>query len=84
MGKTMYIPSMTTSGARAANRDQITGTFNRNWNNAWQSVELDMDREWDTLIDPMDVDETNAVATIANVTKTFNEQQKVPKFWAVA
>ena len=79
MGKTMYIPSMTTSGARAANRDQITGTFNRNWNNAWQSVELDMDREWDTLIDPMDVDETNAVATIANVTKTFNEQQKVPE-----
>ena len=79
LGKTMYIPSLTTSGARAANRDQITGTFNRNWNNALQAVSLDMDREWDTLVDPMDVDETNMVATIANVAKAFTEQQKVPE-----
>ena len=79
IGKTMYIPSMTTSGARPANRDQITGTFNRNWNNDFQSVTLDMDREWDTLVDPMDMDETNMVATIANITRTFNEQQKVPE-----
>ena len=79
MGKTMYIPSLTTSGARAVNRDQITGTFNRNWDNALQSVSLDMDREWDTLVDPMDIDETNAVATIANITRTFVEQQKIPE-----
>lgn len=79
MGKTMYIPSLTTSGARAVNRDQITGTFNRNWDNALQSVTLDMDREWDTLVDPMDIDETNAVATIANITRTFVEQQKIPE-----
>jgi hypothetical protein len=79
MGKTMYIPTLTTSGAKAVNRDQITGTFNRNWNNALQAVELDMDREWDTLVDPMDIDETNTVATIANITKTFVEQQKVPE-----
>jgi hypothetical protein len=38
-----------------------------------------MDREWDTLIDPMDIDETNEVATIANITKTFNELQKIPE-----
>lgn len=79
MGKTMYIPSLTTSGARAVNRDQITGTFNRNWDNALQPVTLDMDREWDTLVDPMDIDETNAVATIANITRTFVEQQKIPE-----
>lgn len=79
MGKTMYIPSMEVSGARAVNRDQITGTFNRNWNNTLQPVTLDMDREWDTLVDPMDIDETNGVATIANITKTFNELQKVPE-----
>lgn len=79
IGKTMYIPSLTTSGARAANRDQITGTFNRNWNNNLQPVTLDMDREWDTLVDPMDMAETNDVATIANITRTFNEQQKVPE-----
>jgi hypothetical protein len=79
MGKTMYIPSMTVSGSRAVNRDQITGTFNRNWDNALTPVTLQMDREWDTLIDPMDIDETNEVATIANITKTFNELQKIPE-----
>ena len=78
-GKTVYIPIMTTSGARAANRDQITGTFNRNFNIDWQAMTLSMDREWDTLIDPLDVVETNDVATIANVTRVFNEQQKVPE-----
>ena len=44
-GKTVMIPSMTTSGARAVNRDQITGTFNRNWDNALQAVSLQMDRK---------------------------------------
>ena len=75
-GKNVMIPSMTVSGAHAVNRNQITGTFNRNWDNAWQTFACQMDREWDTLIDPMDMVETNEIATIANVTKTFNEQQK--------
>lgn len=79
LGKTMYIPTLTTSGARAADRDQVTGTFNRNWNNTFTPVTLEMDREWDTLVDPMDMEESGAVATIANITKTFNEQQKVPE-----
>ena len=78
-GKTVYIPIMTTSGARAANRDQITGVFNRNFNVDWQAMTLTMDREWDTLIDPIDVIESNEVATIANVTRVFNEQQKIPE-----
>ena len=78
-GKTVYIPIMTTSGARAANRDQITGTFNRNFNIDWQAMTLTMDREWDTLIDPIDQVESNDVATIANVTRVFNEQHKVPE-----
>jgi hypothetical protein len=79
MGKTMYIPSMTVKGSRAVNRDQITGTFERNWNNEFTPVTLEMDREWDTLVDPMDIDETNDVATIANITRTFNELQKIPE-----
>lgn len=79
MGKTMYIPSLTTSGAKAVNRDAITGAFSRNWNNELQPVSLDMDREWDTLVDPMDMQETDMVATIANITRAFVEQQKVPE-----
>lgn len=79
MGKTMYIPSVTVKGAHAVDRDQITGTFNRNFNNEYQAVTLQMDREWDTLIDPMDIVETNDTATIANVTRVFNELQKIPE-----
>ena len=84
MGKTMYIPSITVKGAKDVNRDQINGTFNRNWNNEFQAVTLQMDREWDTLVDPMDITETNDVATIANITRTFVELEKVPKIWAAA
>ena len=79
MGKTMYIPTLQVSGARDVNRDQITGTFNRNWNNSLQAVDLQMDREWDTLVDPMDIAETGDVATIANITRAFTEFQKIPE-----
>ena len=79
MGKTMYIPSITVKGAHAVDRDQITGTFNRNFNNEYQAVTLQQDREWETMIDPMDIVETNDTATIANVTRVFNELQKIPE-----
>lgn len=79
MGKTMYIPTVTVTGAQDVNRNSINGSFSRNWENQWQSVELQMDREWDTLVDPMDIDETAGVATIANITRAFVEQQKVPE-----
>lgn len=79
MAKTVYIPTITVSGAVDVNRNQINGTFNRNWNNQWQAVELQMDREWNTLIDPMDIDETGDVATIANITRAFTEFQKIPE-----
>lgn len=78
-GKTVYIPTMTVTGAHAVNRDSIDGSFSRNFDLNWQACDLQMDREWDTLVDPMDMDETNEVATIANITRTFNEFQKVPE-----
>lgn len=83
-GKTIMVPSMSTSGARAVDRDRIDGVFTRNWNNEFQPLTMRMDREWDTLVDPMDIQETNMVATIANITKTFNEFQKVPEMDAYA
>lgn len=78
-GKTVYIPSMSTTGAKAVNRDAIDGNFTRNFDINWEAKTLQMDREWDTLIDPLDMMETNEVATIANVTQTFNQFQKVPE-----
>lgn len=78
-GKTVYIPSMSTTGAKAVNRNSIDGSFTRNFDLNWEAKTLTMDREWDTLIDPIDMIETNEVATIANVTQTFNQFQKIPE-----
>lgn len=77
--KTVFIPSMTVSGAKAVNRDFINGQFSRNFNNGYEAKTMTMDREWDTIVDPLDITETNDVATIANITKTFNEFQKIPE-----
>lgn len=82
-GKSVAVQSMTTSGARAVNRDQITGTFTRNFNTDQQVLTMRMDREWDTLADPMDIQE-DPIVNIANITKTFNEFQKVPEMDAYA
>ena len=82
-GKAVAVQSMTTSGARAVNRDQITGTFNRNFNTSEQILTMRMDREWDTLADPMDIQE-DPIVNIAKITKTFNEFQKVPEMDAYA
>lgn len=79
MAKTMYIPTVTVSGAHAVNRDSINGNFSRNWDNQWQAVELEMDREWDTLCDPQDINESAEAASIANITRAFVEQQKIPE-----
>lgn len=82
-GKSVAVQSMTVSGAKAVNRDQITGTFNRNFNTQEQVLTMRMDREWDTLVDPMDIQE-DPIVTIANITKTFNQFQKVPEMDAYA
>jgi len=77
-GKSVSVQSMTTSGAKAVNRDTITGTFNRNFNTDEQVLTMSMDREWDTLVDPMDMQQ-DAIVNLANITKTFNQFQKIPE-----
>lgn len=76
--KTIEIPSITTTGRVNASRDTIA-TAARNYDNAWESKTLTNERKWSTLVHPMDVDQTNMVTTIANITKTFNEFQKFPE-----
>ena len=82
--KTVFIPSMSVSGAKAVDRDSINGQFSRNFNNSYEAKTMSMDREWDTIVDPLDITETNEVVTIANITKTFNEFQKIPEMDAYA
>lgn len=76
--KTIEIPSLTTTGRVNGDRDTI-GTAKRNFNNAWESKTLKNHRKWSTLVHPMDIDETNQVASIQNITRVFNEEQKFPE-----
>lgn len=75
---TIQIPSLTTTGRVDADRDTIN-VATRNYNNAWEPKTLQNHRKWSTLVHPMDIDETNQVASIQNITQTFNEEQKFPE-----
>lgn len=77
--KTIKIPFLTTTGRKDVNRDSIDGSFARNVDKADQTLTMSFYREWETLIDPADMDETNQVLTITNATKVFNETQKFPE-----
>lgn len=81
--KTIQIPSLSTTGRVNGDRDTI-GTFARNFDNSWETKTLSTHRTWGTLVHPRDIDETNKVASIANITKVFNEEQKFPEMDAEA
>lgn len=81
--KTIQLPSLSTTGRVNGDRDTI-GTFARNFDNNWESKTLSNHRTWGTLVHPRDIDETNKVASIANITKVFNEEQKFPELDAMA
>lgn len=76
--KTIQIPRLTTTGRVNADRDTIAQAT-RNFDNSWESKTLENQRKWSTLVHPKDIDQTNMVATITNITKTFNEFQKFPE-----
>ncbi|MCI8346621.1 MAG: capsid protein [Bacilli bacterium] len=76
--KTIKIPVVTTSGRTDGNRDNIT-SFKRNVDNDWETKDLTNHREWDTLLHPQDVNQSNMVLTIQNATKVMNETQKFPE-----
>ena len=76
--KTIEIPSISTTGRTNASRDSI-GTAQRNYDNDWEPKTLTNQRKWSTLVHPKDIDQTNYVATIANITRVFNEEQKFPE-----
>lgn len=76
--KTIEIPRISTTGRVAANRDTI-GHASRNYDNSWETKTLSNERKWSTLVHPMDVDETNMAATIGNITRVFNEENKFPE-----
>lgn len=76
--KTIEIPSIRTTGRVAADRDSIAQAA-RNYDNSWEAKTLENERKWSTLVHPRDIDETNMVASISNITQVFNEEQKFPE-----
>ena len=76
--KTIEIPSISTTGRVNGNRDTVAFA-QRNYDNAWESKTLTNERKWSTLVHPMDIDQTNMVASISNITQVFNEEQKFPE-----
>ena len=72
---TIKIPVLSVKGRVNGDRDSI-GTAARNYNNTGETKQLTNFRKWSTLVHPLDIDETNAVASIQNITKVFNEEQK--------
>src|SRR5690625_3005616 len=76
--KTIQIPRIDVTGMVDVDRDSI-GNFTREVDNSWETKTLQHDREFRTLVDPVDVDETNMAVTIANITRVFNDEQKIPE-----
>jgi hypothetical protein len=77
-GKAVAVQSMTVSGATDTDRNNMDGQFTRNFNTDQQILTMSMDRNWSTLVDPMDMQE-DAIVTVANITETFNQFQKIPE-----
>lgn len=76
--KTIKIPNLSTGGRTDGSRESIAD-FTRNFDNDWETKTLSHHRMWQTLAHPKDIDETNQVASIQNLTKTMNETQKFPE-----
>ena len=75
---TVQIPRIDVGGMVDVDRDNV-GSYSRKVDNSWETKVLGHDREFSTLVDPNDVDETNMAVTIANITNVFNDEQKIPE-----
>lgn len=77
-GKNLKIPRLSVSGYKDHVRTSL-GFNTGSTNNDYQTVTLDHDRDIEFPIDPMDVDETNLVVSIANIQKRFDKTQAIPE-----
>ncbi|MFX3618720.1 MAG: capsid protein [Sporolactobacillus sp.] len=76
--KTIQVPNISTGGYVDVNRDAVNG-FTRRVDNSFVPYTLEHDREFSTLVDPVDIDESNMAVTIANITQIFNVEHKIPE-----
>ncbi|ACI00366.1 gp6 [Listeria phage P40] len=77
-GNTMKIASIVTTGLNAYDRENGYGTKGT-VTLTWETKTFDLDRSATFSIDAMDVDESNNLATAANVLNVFQKTQVVPE-----
>jgi len=77
-GKSVRIPTLSTTGNSDRDRDGVT-LAQRNFDISWQTMDLKFDRDWNTSIDPMDIDEGNMVATIQNIGGVHVLEHTIPE-----
>lgn len=77
-GKNLKIPRLSVSGYKDHVRTSL-GFNTGSASNDYQTVSLDHDRDIEFPLDPMDVDETNLVVSIANIQKRFDKTQAIPE-----
>lgn len=75
--KTIKLPVITLTGYKDHTR---TIGFNAgNLTNTWEAKTLGFDRDVEFFIDAMDVNETNLVASVANIQNVFETEQAIPE-----
>ncbi|WP_127849716.1 capsid protein [Lacticaseibacillus hulanensis] len=77
--KHIKLPRLTIEAGRKDRTRRAITEIVPNYSNDWDTYELTNERYWSTLVDPSDVDESNMVISIANITKQFNLDEKMPE-----
>ena len=77
-GKNLKIPKLSVSGYKDHTRGSL-GFNTGSYSNVYETKTLEHDRDIEFVIDPVDVDETNLVVTIANIQKRFETTQAIPE-----
>lgn len=75
--KEIKIPRLSVSGYKDHTR--ALGYNQGNYSNDFETKQLDHDRDIEFVIDPMDVDETNQIVSIANIQARFEKKQAIPE-----
>ena len=77
-GKQIKLPKLSVSGYKDHNRN-VMGFNAGNYSNDYEVKVLDHDRDIEFAIDPLDIDETNMIVSVANIQKRFEKTQAIPE-----
>jgi len=76
--KSIKIPTLSVSGYKDHSRSTLS--FNAGtYANDYETKTLDHDRDIEFAVDPMDVDETDSVLSLANIHSRFEHTQAIPE-----